>query len=113
MRNAITLTRAEAQALADFCAQHDLPEYFIAKDHGAYLGAVKGREPDIARCLFYFPGMNPETDPDWYDTTRATFGGDDFGDLLPVEELRMMLAQSDVGKIRWRVTEDAIEINAI
>jgi hypothetical protein len=87
----ITLSLAQCQQLVQFCKTNGQAEYFIAKDHGAYLGASVGDKPE-QQCLFYFAGCNPAKDEDWYDNAHYKFGGDDFGELLPVAALEKSLA---------------------
>ena len=78
----ITLTQTQTNRLAEYLRNNDLAEWFIAKDHGAYIGASMGVGQN---CIFYFRGCNPNRDTDWYDNTRRAFGGDDFGEHLDAE----------------------------
>lgn len=111
MKAAIILTRDQVQSLLDFCSRHRRAQYFIAKDHGAYLGQSLGMEP-APRCLFYFPGCNPEIDADYYATARHQFGGDDFGDLMDVTDLeRIMQETPSATAIKWTVTDTQILIS--
>src|SRR5258708_29253456 len=106
----ITLSRAQAQTLCDFCAAHNQENYFIAKDQGAYLGAAIGDKPG-QNCIFYFPDCNPEIDVDhWWDNARILFGGDDFGELLPVAELRKHLDNPRLLSIKYVVSPQEIRI---
>lgn len=111
MKAAITLTRDQVQYLVDFCREHGKAQYFIAKDHGAYLGQSLGMEP-TPRCIFYFPGCHPETDADYYDTARGLFGGDDFGDLMDVADLERILRETpNATAVKWTVTATQIRIS--
>lgn len=105
----LNLAREQVQQLIDFCTKHNLTEWFIAKDHGAYIGAVAGAAP-APKCIFYFPGCDPAKDADWYDTALAQFGGDDFGELLPVADLVENLLPPEVIGLRFVVAPTEISI---
>lgn len=88
--HSIELSKRQVQQLVDFGIEHKQDSYFIAKDQGAYLGMSLGMDP-APKCLFYFPGCDPSKDEDWYDTARAKFGGDDFGEHMPLADLQRYL----------------------
>ena len=71
----ITISKKETKEFSDFLSSRGLKEWFLAKDHGAYIGAY--HEGDT--WLKYFRGCNPDKDEYFYDTARDKFGGDDFG----------------------------------
>ena len=81
MSTTVTMT-VNQQETADFSAfltEHNLAEWFLAKDHGAYIGAtVEGDQ-----WIKYFQGCNPEKSPDFYENSQFKFGGDDFGEFFP------------------------------
>jgi hypothetical protein len=106
----IDLSRAQVQQLVDFCVEHKRTTWFIAKDHGAYLGASTGAKPK-PQCLFYFPGCDPEKDEDFYDTADTKFGGDDFGEHMPLADLQRYLEKPAMDGIRVKVTSRAITID--
>lgn len=108
----IELSRVQVQQLVDHCEKYDLKQWFIAKDHGAYVGASAGAE-DHQKCIFYFKGCDPQKDQDWYDTARAKFGGDDFGEMMEVESLKSTLAEAKMTAIEVVVTTSQIKINMI
>jgi Protein of unknown function (DUF3085) len=111
-RAKIILTRAEVQRLVDFCKIHNEEHYFIAKDYGAYLGA--NAENATLVILYYFPGCNPTKDKNWYDTAHALFGGDDFGEHLPIKELSDLLAEvPSASEFCWIVVPDAISLSYV
>lgn len=83
----ITLTREQALRLLDFCTANGKSQFFVAKDQGAYIGQTTGAPPKPS-CLFYFKGCDPKKDKNWYDTAHRLFGGDDFGEFLPVSWLQ-------------------------
>jgi len=79
----ITLTRDDLNEFALFLRKHNVEKWFIAKDHGAYIGATNNEKGDNFQSkLFYFSGCNPDTDEEFYDNARNKFGGDDFGDFF-------------------------------
>lgn len=103
----VTLSRAQALELIAFAIQNQQLHYFIAKDHGAYVG-ITNRSDE--RIIHYFPGCNPKTDADYCDNCRMEFGGDDFGELLSCNELEKMLMDKTVIAVRWEVTPREIRI---
>lgn len=109
----IKVTREQVQALVDFCAKHNLKDFFLAKDHGAYIGQSIGAGAEDNRCIYYFPGCHPENDVDWYDRAFADFGGDDFGEHLPLEWLTSALAQPKMKYLELVVTATKIKLNVI
>lgn len=100
----ITLTRAQVQSLVDFCSSHQLKQFFIAKDHGAYLGAAAEGQ----NLLYFFNGCNPSLDPHWYDEALGKFGGDDFGEDLPTTALHNALALNDMKRMVFTVEKTRI-----
>jgi hypothetical protein len=108
----IELSRAQVQQLADHCEKFELKQWFVAKDQGAYVGASAGAEPEKA-CIFYFKGCDPKKDKEWYDTARAKFGGDDFGEMMDVKSLKDALAEKEMTAIEIKVTTRSISITHI
>lgn len=106
----IELSHRQVKQLVDFCLEHKITKWFIAKDQGAYLGASTGMDP-APKCLFYFPGCDPEKDEDWYDTAHAKFGGDDFGEHMPVADLQRYLANPNMLCLEVKVTSKAISLD--
>lgn len=109
----ITLNRQKLKKLTKFCADHQVDQWFIAKDRGAYVGAVSRNGDAIVNCLFYFAGCNPDIDEDWYDTASAKFGGDDFGEHFGVGMLTQAMEDSALQKIKITVGETNISIEAV
>jgi hypothetical protein len=124
----ITIRLAEVKRLIAFCKTHGKTQYFIAKDHGAYLGATTGAAP-APQCLFYFKGCDPRVDTDdYYDNARYAFGGDDFGCNLELSTLENMLTAIEkeeakltaggkkfkpVKSICWKVTPRTISFRPV
>jgi hypothetical protein len=102
----ITLDRKQIIALADFCATHNKDTFFIAKDHGAYVGASTG---ETNQCIYYFKGCNPAIDADFYENARYKFGGDDFGELMPVSILTKVKERADITKLKITVGARSIK----
>ncbi|SDD58491.1 Protein of unknown function [Cupriavidus sp. YR651] len=106
----ITLSRSQVAALVAFCDAAGSEQFFIAKDHGAYVGFSTGATPD-RQCLFYFKGCNPAKDADFYENARRAFGGDDFGERLPLTHLRNALADPASKQVRITVTPRSIRLH--
>lgn len=100
----ITLSRADVHKLHDFCEAHQLSNFFIAKDQGAYLGA----SADGDNCIFFFRGCDPHRNPDWYDEVHGKFGGDDFGEFLPLEHLKNCLKSPSMKTMTFHVGKTSI-----
>lgn len=80
----ITVGRNDVLRILQFTRMHKC-RWFVAKDEGAYVGASRGKDCNI---IFYFDGCNPNTPFDeWYNTSKKLFGGDDFGETLPLDWL--------------------------
>lgn len=105
----LNLTRQEVRRLVDFCNHYQLPTFFVAKDQGAYVGASVGLAPD-QKVVYYFEGCHPEKDEAWYENAREWFGGDDFGEYLPVRDLESALALPEVTGVRVVVTPEYINL---
>lgn len=43
--------------------------------------------------VVYANGINPNTDEDWYDRKRATFGGDDGAEFIDAAAVRTLIKQ--------------------
>lgn len=107
----LTLSRSEVASLVAFCDAAGSDQFFIAKDHGAYVGYSTGATPD-KQCLFYFKGCNPAKDADFYENACRGFGDDDFGERLPLVDLRKALEDPSTQKVRITVTSRSIELVA-
>ena len=83
----ITLKANEVRQLSDFLKRHNSDTFFVAKDHGAYVGATAGSNSDgtFKNLIFYFTGCNPHKYTDFYENADWNFGGDDFGEMLPAQ----------------------------
>ena len=99
----ITLSKTEVRDFARFLLKYDLQEWFIAKDHGAYVGATT----DGHAWLKYFKGCDPEKNQDWWETTRTKFGYDDFGEMFPTEY--MVKAAAKNGRVVLKLTDTSVE----
>lgn len=108
----ITLTRDQATTLVAFCAKHKLEQFFIAKDQGAYVGASVG-PAENQKVIYYFKGCNPKTDKGWWDNQQRKFGGDDFGEHMPLAGIKDALAHPEVNSVRIRVTATSIRIDGM
>lgn len=98
----MTLSRAQVEKLHSFCKEHKKDTFFIAKDHGAYVGQSVGATPD-KQCLFYFKGCDPKKDYDFYENAVNGFGGDDFGEFLPISWLEKVVERPDIQKMKINV----------
>lgn len=101
----MTLTRKQVQALHDFAEKHGKDQWFLAKDHGAYIGMTAGskEEDNFENILFYFKGCNPEKDEDFYDNAGYKFGWDDFGEHFSTEIFSKFLTDENAVKIVIKV----------
>lgn len=111
MKVQMTLTAAQVQEIVDFADEYSVENFFIAKDSGAYLGiTAKGEDGELKRILHYFKGCNPETDEDYYENADMKFGGDDFGESLPVKAFRDALKVDNLEKVMVLVRKTTVAI---
>lgn len=101
----ITLSRVQVKALADFCEKRGKKNFFIAKDVGAYVGASSGENDNL---VYYFKGCNPKTDADWYERASDMFGGDDFGEFLPVSLLTNLIKSTEYNSLILKIGKRSI-----
>lgn len=104
----ITLSRAQVERLVDFCRTHGRNEWFVANDHGAYVGASIGSGEGNS-VIYYFKGCDPTKDEDFYDNAWAKFGGDDFGEMLPLEWLTKLTDMPHGHSFRLTLTATSIK----
>lgn len=102
----ITLTVEKAQKLLDFCIAKGTDEFFLAKDQGAYVGASNGPDDN---CIFYFQGCDPNKDEFFYENASDMFGGDDFGEFLPVDWLKKLCAAKGAKSMTIKVLKSSIK----
>lgn len=107
----MTLSRAQVQSLVAFCDSAKSDRFFIAKDHGAYLGFSTGPKPE-QQCLFYFKGCNPAKDVGFWDNAQRAFGGDDFGERYPLSHFRQALSNPECKSVRIVVTRRSVRFEA-
>lgn len=108
-----SISRAAALELLAFCRQHQKTVFFFAKDQGAYFGAVIGTfgEANFTRSIHYVAGCDPKKDEDWYDTARAIYGGDDFGEELPVKWLEILEQTPSAKQLTIKIKARSIELS--
>lgn len=105
----ITLTTKQTTELSAFISNNDLTDFFIAKDHGAYIGAYS--EKDGSNYIVYFKGCNPEKDEHYYDEAYYKFGGDDFGEHIPADFLHRIARAGR--RLRVTLTSTTIKQQAV
>lgn len=105
----LTLNRADMDKFAAFINAHSIKQIFIAKDHGAYVGASIGEK---ANCIFYFAGCDPTKDKDYYDTARSKFGGDDFGEHLDAKAVIAAAADLRVKSMKFTITTTTTKVES-
>lgn len=105
----LTLKRPEINKLAAFIRANKCETVFVAKDQGAYFGASVGADNN---CIFYFQGCDPAKDNEWYETAREKFGGDDFGERLPVQFVLQAADNPSCTTLRVLVTATQIKIQS-
>ena len=103
----ITIGKKKIDKLAAFIRKHDLQQWFMAKDDGAYIGASTGPE----KVIYYFAGCNPGKDEHAWETARDKFGGDDFGEHLPVERVLEAADDAKTHSMTVSVGENFIEVS--
>lgn len=103
----ITLKAKDVRELSQFLKRHGKETFFLAKDHGAYIGATAGSNADetFERIIHYFAGCNPEKDEGFYETSRWKFGGDDFGEMLPAQWIHGAAEKEGLTKAVLNVTD--------
>lgn len=103
----ITLNTHKTRELSEFLRKHGKETFFLAKDHGAYIGATAGKHgtDTFERIVHYFSGCNPNKDRDFYETSRWKFGGDDFGQDLPADWIHNAAAQEGLTKSVLNITD--------
>jgi len=106
----ITLSRTQVASLVAFCDAANSATFYIAKDHGAYVGYSTGDTPD-KRCVFYFKGCDPAKDVDFSENADRIFGGDDVGEYLEVSDLRKALEEPVAAKVRITLTPRSIRMD--
>lgn len=103
----ITLNAKATRELSEFLERHNRDDWFLAKDHGAYIGATAGSDKDgtFERIIHYFAGCNPDKDEDFYETSCWKFGGDDFGQMLPAEWIHGAAKQEGLTQAVLNITD--------
>lgn len=86
----------------------------LAKDQGVYLLSEFGEELDEGRRkhLAYAIGCNPEVDAfeDWWSTSRAELGGDDFAEYFDSQGAVFTKARETGGDLVLEATETQISL---
>lgn len=90
------------------------PQFYLVKDRGAYVMAATETplpvdEEGSANFVVYCEGCNPDVDEDYYETARAIFGGDDFGDPIPLDWMKMAI-DSGESSMRLKVNGEGYEL---
>lgn len=105
----ITLNSKQVERLSAFLISNQKDTFFVAKDHGAYVGAASDKDS----VLFYFAGCDPEKDADFYETSYHKFGGDDFGEFLPAEWITDAAKKPNLEKMVISVGSNRITAKSI
>lgn len=103
----ITLKAKDVIKFSQFLKRHNRDTFFLAKDHGAYIGATAGSNADgtFERIIHYFAGCNPDKDEFFDETSAHKFGWDDFGAQLPAEWMHEAAETDCLTKAVLNVTE--------
>lgn len=105
-----TLSLKETKALADCIEKHNHDSFYLAKDHGAYIGA--GNNSDGTGVLFFFRGCDPEKDLDYYEECHYKFGGDDFG--VQFDDIDFVIAaRNNRMKLKFSVSPTSIKLSMV
>ena len=94
--------------------QEEIPALWLVHDQGVYLmsaGIPHQEDPEQpSRCkLAYARGCSPD-DVDWWDQSRELVGGDDFAEIIPLEDWAGIFAHSHVQEIIIDITEDSFAL---
>ena len=95
----------------------------IVKDSGAYLMAqTEKRLPGDVDAekgksgynfVVYCEGCNPSVDEDYWERQQQAFGGDDFGDVIPLEWLKMAIDNAErtgIDMMIIKVTKEGFQL---
>lgn len=111
VKKLVEFTESSKQFKGAYGAE-DEPALLLVGDQGVYLmsnavpnlmadGTV-AKSPDQKgkRYVVYAEGINPEVDEfdDWWELKRATFGGDDGAEQLPLSSFQTILPQLKPGQ---------------
>ncbi|MBX5173523.1 DUF3085 domain-containing protein [Rhizobium sp. NZLR1b] len=90
------------------------PGLWLVGDHGVYLMS-NGILPDRARPLVaYAEECNPNSNDDWFDVKRRTYGGDDGVDFIDAKQLEtMMAAAPEATHLRIAFHQDSMQLTLI
>jgi Protein of unknown function (DUF3085) len=89
------------------------PSVLLVHDQGVYLmsnGEPRDIIKDQTSFVAYARGCHPIADDDWWETSRALVGGDDFGECLPWANEFKALLDRGAKTIALDFRDDAIEI---
>ncbi len=91
------------------------PALFLVGDDGVYLmsnGTPRDLREDgrSGAYVVHALGLNPKTDPGWWEAKRASFGGDDGAEtLLIVDAVDLELRRGEAF-VRFEITPDSIAL---
>ncbi|MCP1761961.1 DUF3085 domain-containing protein [Bradyrhizobium japonicum] len=88
------------------------PSVLLVHDQGVYLMSNGEPRDVISQTSFvaYARGCHPIADSDWWETSRALVGGDDFSETLPWAAEFKALLDRGAKTIALEFRDDAIEI---
>lgn len=111
---AITLNAKKAREFSEFAKKHDLSEFFVAKDSGAYIGMTAGSKDEgtFESLIHYFRGCDPSKDEECYENSSYKFGGDDFGVHMGTEFLHKCAAHPKLKNFKVDVGARSIKCKA-
>lgn len=84
----LTFSHAALSTLLSEAKAQSATTLSLVGDHGIYF-MNPGQSPQ--RSCIYAKGCNPDTDEDWYERKRATFGGDDGVETFSVTSIESWL----------------------
>jgi hypothetical protein len=108
----ITLNKKQLDQFAAFIRKHDVKKWFLAKDQGAYVGATAGEGDTFENIIFYFKGMDPNKDGEFYDNAMYAFGGDDFGEHFDADIILKLADDPLTTKMVLNVGASSISIKS-
>ncbi len=94
--------------------KNEKPGLWLVGDHGVY-AMSNGKLAEGAKPLVvYAEGCDPNTDDDWFEVKRRTFGGDDGVDFLDAGGLEPLIAASrGCTHLQIAFLKDAMQLSVI
>lgn len=97
--------------------QRKVAGLMLVGDQGVYLMSTgiphlpRPGKPEVS-LVVYADGINPDVDEfdDWWEKKRATFGGDDGADVIPLASFQRALVSPIKGKVEVEITSKTLGV---